>query len=403
MGEVAITVDHVSKRFRIYHERNNYLKAAVLRGRRARYDELWALRDVGFDIDQGETFGIIGENGSGKSTLLKCMAKILRPDEGRIAIAGRMSALLELGAGFHHELSGRENVYLNGSILGMGKKELNAKFDEIVEFAGPTVAKMIDTPVKNYSSGMYVRLGFAVAISVEPDVLLVDEVLAVGDANFQRKCLEQFASLRDRGHTIVIVSHGLGQLRTMCDRIAWLDNGVLQRVGTSDEVIDAYHEKTQPERQFSSTGETRWGTGEVRIDDVEIIGPNGTGTTRVHTGDRVRVRMSYQATMPIPAPVFGVAIRRSDGGILITSPTSRDAGVVPEWIGGPGHAEITFDALTLLEGSYDLSVSLTDSTGSHVYDNRQHVARFDVLRGTPHEEDGLVSLMPSWHVDEFLP
>jgi ABC-2 type transport system ATP-binding protein len=182
----VITVDHVSKRFRLYHERNQSLKASVLRGGRARFEEFWALDDVSFEVPEGSTFGLIGENGSGKSTLLKCIARILRPDKGSISARGKLSALLELGAGFHPELSGRENVYLNGSILGLSKKQLDERFDEIVAFAG--IEHFIDTPVKNYSSGMYVRLGFSVAINVDPDLLLIDEVLAVGDAEFQRKC-----------------------------------------------------------------------------------------------------------------------------------------------------------------------------------------------------------------------
>ncbi|MGH8890340.1 MAG: ABC transporter ATP-binding protein, partial [Acidothermaceae bacterium] len=220
-GEIAVRVDNVSKRFRLYHERNQSLKAAMMRGGRANYDEFWALKDVSLEVPTGTTFGLIGQNGSGKSTLLKCMAKILRPDQGSISVHGKVSALLELGAGFHQELSGRENVYLNGSILGLSKKQIDAKFDEIVDFAG--LEKFIDTPVKNYSSGMYVRLGFSVAINVDPDVLLVDEVLAVGDENFQRKCSEKFADLRASGKTIVLVSHGLDTVRTMCERAAWLE------------------------------------------------------------------------------------------------------------------------------------------------------------------------------------
>ena len=201
MSEPAIVVDGLSKRFRLYHDRNQTLKAAVMRGRRARYEEFWALRDVSLEIAEGATYGFIGTNGSGKSTLLKCLARILVPDEGTVRTRGKVSALLELGAGFHPELSGRENVYLNGSILGLSKRELDHRFDDIVAFAG--LERFIDTPVKNYSSGMYVRLGFSVAINVDPDILLVDEVLAVGDEQFQRRCNERFADLRAQGTTIV--------------------------------------------------------------------------------------------------------------------------------------------------------------------------------------------------------
>ena len=211
--EPAIQIQSLWKRYRLYHEYHNTLKATIVRGRgrRAKYEEFWALKDVSIDIAQGETFAIIGENGSGKSTLLKCLARILTPDKGSVTAKGRISALLELGTGFHHELTGRENVYLNASLLGLSKKEVNYRFDEIVAFSG--IERFLDTPVKYYSSGMYIRLGFSIAIHVEPDILLVDEVLAVGDAEFQRKCFERIDTLRQRGSTIVIVTHSLGPIQ----------------------------------------------------------------------------------------------------------------------------------------------------------------------------------------------
>ncbi|AYF98334.1 ABC transporter ATP-binding protein [Protaetiibacter intestinalis] len=237
---VAIDVVDVSKKFRLYKERNQSIKSAVMRRRVSEHEDFWALRDVSMQISQGETFGLVGDNGSGKSTLLKCMAKILYPDKGSISMNGRVAALLEVGSGFHPELSGRENVYLNGSILGMTRKEVDRKFDDIVDFSG--VREFIDQPVKNYSSGMYVRLGFSVAINVEPDILLVDEVLAVGDESFQAKCGEKFAQFRREGRTVVIVSHALGTLAEMCDRAAWIQHGDLKAVGAPDEVISQYRE-----------------------------------------------------------------------------------------------------------------------------------------------------------------
>src|SRR4051794_40114048 len=237
-----------------------------MRGRRARYKEFDALKGVTFEIKQGTTFGLIGENGSGKSTLLKCVARILRPDAGSITTNGKISALLELGAGFHQELSGRENVYLNGAILGMSKKEIDARFDEIVDFAG--LAEFIDSPVKNYSSGMYVRLGFSVAINVDPDILLVDEVLAVGDENFQRKCSEKFADLKHAGKTLVIVSHGLASVRNLCDRVAWLEHGVLKELGPAGDVVDAYIGVAHADRHDEGEHGTRWGSGEGRIERI---------------------------------------------------------------------------------------------------------------------------------------
>ena len=236
----AIEVDGVSKKFRLYKERNQSIKSAVMRRRVSDHEDFWALRDISLKVRQGETFGLVGDNGSGKSTLLKCMAKILYPDKGTITMHGRVAALLEVGSGFHPELSGRENVYLNGSILGMSRKEVDRKFDDIVDFSG--VREFIDQPVKNYSSGMYVRLGFSVAINVEPDILLVDEVLAVGDESFQAKCAEKFAEFREQGRTVVIVSHALGTLAKMCDRAAWIQHGDLKSVGKPDDVIERYRD-----------------------------------------------------------------------------------------------------------------------------------------------------------------
>jgi ABC-type polysaccharide/polyol phosphate transport system ATPase subunit len=234
----AVVVDDVSKKFRMYHEHNNSLKAALMRGRRSVHDDFWALNNVSFEVPSGSTFGLIGRNGSGKSTLLKCLARILHPESGSITAVGRQAALLEVGSGFHPELSGRENIFLNGSILGMTKKEVTSKFDEIVAFSG--VEKFIDQPVKNYSSGMYVRLGFSVAVSVTPDILVVDEVLSVGDATFQKRCRNKFQEMKKSGQTIILVSHSMSTVETMCDRVAWLDGGTLRETGEAKKVIKAY-------------------------------------------------------------------------------------------------------------------------------------------------------------------
>ncbi|MEB0001340.1 ABC transporter ATP-binding protein [Cryobacterium sp. 10I1] len=238
MNEIAVTVDHLSKKFRLYHERNQSIKSAVMRGRRSIHEDFWALKDVSFEVPTGSTFGLIGSNGSGKSTLLKCLAKIYAPEKGSITYGGKIAALLEVGSGFHPELSGRENVFLNGSILGMSKKEVTRKFDEIVDFSG--VEQFIDQPVKNYSSGMYVRLGFAIAINVDPDILVVDEVLAVGDAEFQEKCKQKFIDFKTAGRTVILVSHSMSMVSDMCDRAAWLNHGELVTDGDAQATIDSY-------------------------------------------------------------------------------------------------------------------------------------------------------------------
>lgn len=238
MSDIAVTVENVSKKFRLYTERNQTLKSAIMRGRRSVHEDFWALRDISFEVPTGSTFALVGSNGSGKSTLLKCLAKIYFPDSGKIEPHGRLAAMLEVGSGFHSELSGRDNVYLNGSILGMSKKEIDRKFDEIVDFSG--VEAFIDQPVKNYSSGMYVRLGFAIAINIDPDILVVDEVLAVGDIEFQEKCLEKFREFRRAGKTVILVTHNGDTVREMCDHAAWIKDGRLQRVGTAKSTMTAY-------------------------------------------------------------------------------------------------------------------------------------------------------------------
>jgi lipopolysaccharide transport system ATP-binding protein len=236
--DIAVRVDHVTKSFRLYHERNQSLKSAVMRGRTSVHDTFLALRDVTFDVPVGSTFGLIGSNGSGKSTLLKCLANIYYPNSGAITHFGKIAAMLEVGSGFHAELSGRENIFLNGSILGMTKKEVTRKLDEIIDFSG--VEQFIDQPVKNYSSGMYVRLGFAIAINVDPDILVVDEVLAVGDQEFQDKCFQKFRDFKSAGKTVILVSHSMATVQAMCDRTAWLDQGALKAAGPAKSTIKAY-------------------------------------------------------------------------------------------------------------------------------------------------------------------
>jgi len=392
MSDSAVVVDGVSKRFRLYHQRNQSLKAALMRGGRAKYEEFWALRDVSFEVPEGSMFGIMGVNGSGKSTMLKCIARILRPDVGSIVARGKLSALLELGSGFHPELSGRENVYLNGSILGLSKRELDARFDEIVDFAG--VEQFIDQPVKNYSSGMYVRLGFSVAINVDPEILLVDEVLAVGDAAFQDKCMEKFAEFRRAGKTVVVVSHAMGTMRTLCDRVAWLDGGHLVEVGRPDELIDRYIDEGHAQRGDAEGG-SRWGSGEAVLTSITFVDASGASTTKVRTGDEATIRLTYDARQRIDKPVFGLAVETLEG-VYVWASNTRDADYVPDCIEGAGAVEFHIPRLMLLPGTFDISASIVDFSTVHVYDFRRHCYRFDVDPGTPRESGGLVSLGGDW-------
>jgi ABC-2 type transport system ATP-binding protein len=394
LTEPAVVVEGVSKKYRLYRDRNQSLKQTILQRKRARYEDYWALRDVSFEIPEGSTFGLIGENGSGKSTMLKCIARILRPDEGSVRSRGTMAALLELGSGFHPELSGRENVYLNGAILGLSKREIDRRFDEIVDFAG--IETFIDQPVKNYSTGMYVRLGFSVAINVDPDILLVDEVLAVGDSAFQQKCLEKFAEYRRAGKTVVIVSHAMGTLRTMCDSVVWLDHGRVVGAGNPQETVDEYLDRGHTERTTDDSGVTRWGSGEAQVGAVELIDGAGRQTTLVRTGDDVIIRLHWVAHQPVETPVFGVGIETVDGAV-VTDSNTREAGLAHETLHGTGFIDFRIPRLMLLPGAYDLQVSLTDRTAVHTYDFMRHCLRFDVEHGSPREAGGIVSLGGSWH------
>ena len=395
MSEFAVSVDNVSKKYRLIKERNNSLKSTIMRGRRTVAEDFWAVQDVSFDVPHGVTFGLVGENGSGKSTMLKCLAQILRPDKGTIAVEGKISALLELGAGFHPELSGRENVYLNGAILGLKHKELERRFDEIVDFAG--VGPFIDEPVKNYSSGMYVRLGFSVAINVDPDVLLVDEVLAVGDEAFQRKSSEKFAELKNKGTTIVLVSHAMGSVQTLCDKVAWFEHGHLKEIGSPRDVIEAYTGEVQVDRREEDGEGVRWGSGEIRVVHVELLDRDGNELRQVRSGYPLRIRLHYEADSEIRQPGFGIAFNTIEG-FPVTGPNSLDVDLIPATLTGTGHVDVAFDELRLLPGTYDLSVGICDRTKFHIYDHRQNLLRVDVERGKIYEQYGVVSLAPQWTI-----
>jgi ABC-type polysaccharide/polyol phosphate transport system ATPase subunit len=398
----AITVDDVSKRFRIYHERNQSLKGALLRRKRGNFEEFWALRDVSLAVPEGASMGLIGENGSGKSTLLKCMARILRPDSGHIATEGKISALLELGAGFHHELSGRENVYLNGSILGLSRKELDRKFDDIVQFAG--LDRFIDSPVKTYSSGMYLRLGFSVAINVNPDVLLVDEVLAVGDEQFQRRCKDKFAELRAQGRTVVLVSHALETIRELCDVAAWLDGGRLRLEGPVDAVVDGYLDAQAPPPAGADGADAAPApaVGGNAVVGIELLDSRGRHTREALTGDAVTLRFHYLLDGAVERPVFGMAVH-TDEGIEVTN-AAMTPDVKADDCGPHGHVDLRVEALPLLAGTYDISATLADGATGGVLDEHRRAFRFVVDAGHPHgSTGGIVDLGGSWQLHPALP
>ena len=395
MADLALEVDHVTKSFRLHREKTNSLKQLIAARGRTRFDEFTALKDVTFSVNEGEVFGVIGENGSGKSTLLKCMAGILQPNSGSVRVHKRMSALLELGAGFHPELSGRDNVFLNAAILGMSRRDIAVRFDDIVEFSG--LESFIDVPVKTYSSGMYIRLAFAVAINVDPRLLIIDEILAVGDVSFQQRCLEKFVEFRNEGRTIVLVTHAMTTVKDMCDRAIWLTHGNITGEGDPGDLVEAYTDSMLGHRERRD-GSSRRGSGEIQITSVELFTGDGLQPVkRFRTGDRVRIRMHYKAVKPIPRPVVGFEIETL-GGSMVTSPCTRDVGMIPEALSGAGTIDVELDAVPLLPGTYDLHTSITDFSRSHIYDDLRLAFRFDVMSGKPYESAGVVTVRPQWTI-----
>jgi ABC-type polysaccharide/polyol phosphate transport system ATPase subunit len=425
----AIEVASASKLYRRYNRRRQFatLKSALLSGsliRDLRPDETFAaVQDVSFTVPRGRTLGIIGRNGSGKSTMLKLVAGITKPSSGTVRVHGRVSALIELGAGFHPEISGRENVFINGIMLGLSKKEVARRFDEIVEFA--EIRDFIDAPVKTYSSGMYMRLGFAVAIHVDPDVLLVDEVLAVGDEGFTHKCLDKFAEFKRRGRTILFVTHALGMVERFCDEALWLDSGRMRGMGDPKRVVGAYvtdvevTEERQlaaadakaahaaaaisPDDPSTSSGspaalpdhpveaagapadmfraaEGRWGSREVEITDVLLASSGGERAHVFQSGDPLAVRIHMRAPLAIDDVVIGIGIFNAEGTCCYGTNTSVEELKLTR-IFGDAEVVFTIESLDLVEGTYKLDVAVHKLDG-YPYDYHRLLYTFRVKSRT---------------------
>ena len=369
-----------------------------MRGRRARYEEFWALENVSFEVEHGSTLGLIGSNGSGKSTMLKCLTGIYRPDKGRVTVNGNIAALLELGSGFHPELSGRENIYLNAAILGLSKKDAQRQFDSIVEFAG--LERFIDTAVKNYSSGMQIRLGFSIAAHVEPEILLIDEVLTVGDQTFQRKSSEKIEQFRREGRTIVVVSHSLVSVQQLCKEVIWLEKGHMMMRGPAAEVISAYTGESYAQHvAMDADFRERWGTEEVRIDRIELLNAGGEKTERIETNAAMTISTQLTAQTSVRAPVVKVSISKLDGDIVWSS-TSRKSDLGLGNLNNPVVVNIAIPKLPLLEGTYYISVACTDTTGTTDFDHCQNWVRFDVHQSDLFEE-GLVAVPSIWTLNHL--
>lgn len=372
MGQPVIRVHEMSKQFRIANDKSLKERLVLRRSHRVPTSDFWALRRVDFELEEGKTLGLIGHNGSGKSTLLKIIGGIIAPTEGYVEKRGRIAALLELGAGFHPDLTGKENVYLNASILGLSKKQTDAYFDAIVDFSG-LEDRFINTQVKFYSSGMYVRLGFAVAVHVQPDILLVDEVLAVGDEPFQRKCLEKIKQFQRDGRTVLYVTHNLNQTRQLCDRVILLDHGDVEIDSTPIEAMRRYREKYQN----ASLPPSEEGTREMEIVKTVIAGRDGVPTDSFRPGDELTIEVEVVAHRRITDWTYGIAIYDSVDAMVFGTNTVRQ-GMVMEPIEGRHRLRWTFPGVSMVEGRYDVTVAVAAADESVEYHRQDRHVGFNV-------------------------
>lgn len=390
----AIHVDHLTKQYRLGALRHEtMLREALINAFRPRHrkpagdETILALNDLTFTVDEGEVVGMIGRNGAGKSTLLKILSKITYPTSGRIYVRGRVASLIEVGTGFHDELSGRENIYLNGSILGMRKREIDQRLDQIIEFAG--VDKFVDTPIKRYSSGMRLRLGFAVAAHMEPDVLFVDEVLAVGDADFQKKCLSAMDDMRSGGRTVLFVSHNMAAIENLCPRTIWIDAGKLRQDGPTDSVIAAYL-ATFSEAQRAGYDleklEGRGGDGSIRFTRVDFLDAEGNPTAVFRSGEALHARFHFRAKERVKDPHFDMVINSDMGTRIATIRSTHTGYYIPTLEAGVGSIDVVIDNLFLLPNRYYLSLRI--STKQQWFDVLDHCIAIDVEQSNLHDNQG---------------
>jgi lipopolysaccharide transport system ATP-binding protein len=416
---LAVQVAGVSKRFRRQTvQPSTTLKSTIvdyLRGRKTveSPSTFQALEDVTFTVPRGHTLGIIGRNGSGKSTLLKLLAGIYRPDRGKIVVHGKVGALLDLGAGFHPEFSGRENIFTNGIVLGLSKRDVRQHLDEIIRFA--ELEAFIDEPVKTYSVGMYMRLGFSVAVHADPDILLFDEILAVGDEGFIQKCYDKVAAFRRRGKTIILVSHDSSTVSRWCDSVVWLEDGRVQAQGIPQRVIDLYRKHITTHEAEVAVGEhlriaaevsqapevetaNRWGSREVEIVSVKMFHTSGQERYVYQSGDPVRVVVHYRVHRPVPDAVFGIALMRSDGlWCYGTNTAVEDISLPP--LGEEGTVEILLERLDFVAGTYYLDVAVHALDG-YPYDYHHGLYSFTVKSDL--QEVGVCRIPHSWAIKPLV-
>lgn len=363
---VAIRVENISKKYDISKlKKETQFREALINfskrlffGQKENNQEIWALKNISFTVERGEIVGIVGRNGAGKSTLLKILSKITYPTSGTMRVLGKVGSLLEVGTGFHYELSGRENVYLNGSILGMTKKEVKAKMDAIVAFA--EVEKFLDTPIKRYSSGMRLRLGFAVAAHLDTDILFVDEVLAVGDVAFQKKCMDTMKDIQNSGRTVIFVSHTMSTVENLCPRVLWFDQGELRGDGRASDLIKQYVSnfgvlESQTKVDLSNIPR-RHGTGTIRYTGIEFLTPDGQPASHIYSGDRLKVRLHYKVNKPISKPEFYFDLKTDLGSRVTTFGTALSGHEIQTLQPGIGYLDVDIDFLNVLPDRYYLNI-----------------------------------------------
>ncbi len=440
-AENAIEVSNVRKQFKIFVDRGNTLKERALFSKRRKYDYREVLKGISFEVKKGEAIGLIGHNGCGKSTTLKLLTRIIYPDAGTIEMCGRVSSLIELGAGFHPDFSGRENIYINAAIFGLGRKEIDERLDDIIAFS--ELEEFIDNPVRTYSSGMYMRLAFAVAINVDADILLIDEILAVGDANFQAKCFNKLREIKAKGTTIVIVSHSLGQIEQICERSIWIHDGQIREEGSPREVHPMYlnymgqkreeiaekeaerqaAKEAAEEQQRAEAAETevspegtetsaetvvseeaqeqpqdnkRWGNGHARIVDIALYDTNGKKKKIFETGSDVVLEIKYTVKKPIKDAVFGIGVFRKDGIYCYGSNTRLDK-LEKFDLTQDGTVKVYLKNLTLMPGQYTFDIAIEAEIGIPVDYYREAI---EVEFYSTREDVGLVRLEHEWVFEE---
>ncbi len=413
MSENAIEVRNLKKIFKIYPDKSNSIKEKILFFKRNKYEVNQVLDGVSFDIKKGEAVGLIGKNGCGKSTTLKLLNRIMYPTSGTIRVNGRVSSLIELGAGFHPDMSGRENIYTNASIFGLTKKQIDEKLDDIIEFS--ELGEAVDNPVRTYSSGMYMRLAFSVAINVEADVLLIDEILAVGDVSFQKKCFEKLREIKYSGTTIVIVSHSLQQIEQICDKSIWIEKGHIRQIGSPKEIHLKYLKEMEEERQrliheaqknkendiedrdsFCGKKVIRSGSGEVYFTNVTLKDKEEKLQNVYKSHDFMQVQYDFVNKSDIEEAVFSVRIYKDDNTHCYGTTSDIECNDTIK-IKGKNKFIVDFDDLCLLDGNYMIDVDVKDKTGDIVYDSIHDTIRFDVIN-----EDGrtgVCAIRTSWKVE----